>query len=249
MEKDIPLRFEVLSTEENDRHRVSQRKEIEFILEQIIARNSRVVLYYGDENEFILTTLLSFSDDAVWLEQGQSSQINQRVIDSGKLIFVSSHLNVKVQFEVFTSTSEVHGSRPAFRLPFPASIYRLQRREYYRLTAPVENPLRCIVSVGHPPKITPREVTIMDISGGGIGLTCAETDTELTPGTVYPNCTIELPDFGSISTPIEVKNLVRVTTSNGSDILRAGCEFKNLDGGSQIQLQRYVTAMQRLANR
>lgn len=246
MEKDIPLRFEVLSSDD-DRHRINQRKEIEYIFEQIVARNSRVVLYYGDANEFILTTLLGFDGGSVWLEQGQSNQINQRVGSSAKLIFVSSHLSVKVQFEVFASASEVHDGHPAFRLPFPSSIYRLQRREYYRLAAPVENPLRCVVSIGHPPKITPKEVTIMDISGGGVGLTCAESDTELVPGTIYPSCAIELPDFGSLSTSIEVKNLVRITATDGKETLRAGCEFKGLDGSAQMQLQRYVTAMQRLA--
>jgi c-di-GMP-binding flagellar brake protein YcgR len=247
MEKNVPLRFEVFSSEENDQHRISQRKEIEYILEQIIKHNSRVVLYYGDANEFILTTLLGFDDTSVWLEQGQSNQINLRVSSSEKLICVSSHLNVKVQFEVFASSSEVHDGHPAFRLPFPPSIYRLQRREYYRLATPVENPLRCVVSIGHPPKITPVEVTIMDISGGGVGLTCTESDTELVPGNIYPHCAIELPDFGSLSAPIEVKNLVRITAADGKETLRAGCEFKGLDGASQMQLQRYVSAMQRLA--
>lgn len=247
MKKDIPLKIEIFSSGEDDKHRITSVKEIELILRCIAEKGSRVALYYGDANDFILTTLLDADNNGMWLEQSPENSDNRRITENSKLVFVSSHLQVKVQFTAHRVSAVVHRGYPAFYLPLPDSLYRLQRREYYRLMAPIIEPLRCVIAMGNPPKKRPCEFTIMDISGGGIALTCAETDTELVPGESYPNCRIDLPEVGTISGTIEVKTLALLTSLSGHIHKRAGCEFKNLDGQSTILLQRYVTNMQRAA--
>ncbi|TAN52117.1 MAG: flagellar brake protein [Methylococcaceae bacterium] len=245
MEKDIPLKIEILSGGDNDRHRIVSAKEIEFVLHCIAEKRSRVALYYGNENDFILTTVLGVDNTGLWLEKSPSDADNRRIAGSGKLVFVGSHSQVKIQFTASrASDAEYHGY-PAFYFQLPESIYRLQRREYYRLIAPVSEPLRCVIATGKTPAMRPREMTIMDISVGGIGLACAETDIELVPGTSYPDCQINLPGMGAISGTIEVKNLVLLTSPSGHTHKRAGCEFKNLDSQSIVLIQRYVTNMQR----
>jgi hypothetical protein len=85
----------------------------------------------------------------------------------------------------------------------------------------------------------------MDISSNGISLTCAEDDTELSPGESYSKCRIDLPEFGSIIGTIVVKNLAELANARGQSYRRAGCELKDLDNPSVIMLQRYVLQMQR----
>lgn len=245
MAKDIPLKIEIFSSGEDDKHRLASAKEIEFVLRHIAEKGVRVALYYGDANDFILTTLLDVDNEGLWLEQSPNDSDNRRIAESNKLVFVSSHLQVKVQFTARQVSAVVHQGYPAFHLPLPDSIYRLQRREYYRLMAPVTEPLRCVIATERTPKRRPLEFIIMDISGGGVGLTCAETDTELVPGESYPNCRVDLPEVGTISGTIEVKTLALLTSASGHIHKRAGCEFRNLDGQSTILLQRYVTNMQR----
>ena len=247
MKKDIPLKIEIFSSGEDDKHRLTSAKEIEFVLCCIADKGARVALYYGDANDFILTTLLDVDNKGLWLEQSPNESDNRRIAESNKLVFVSSHLQVKVQFTAHQVSTVVHQGYPAFYPPLPDSIYRLQRREYYRLIAPVIEPLHCVIATGRQPKKQLCEFTIMDISGGGIALTCAETDTELVPGESYPGCRIDLPEVGTISGTIEVKTLALLTSASGHIHKRAGCEFKNLDGQSIIMLQRYVTNMQRAA--
>lgn len=245
MKKDIPLKIEIFSSGEDDKHRLTSAKEIEFILHYIAEKGSRVALYYGDANDFILTTLLGVDDTGLWFEQSPNGSSNRRITESSKLVFVSSHLQVKIQFTANHASGVVYQGYPAFYLPLPDSLYRLQRREYYRLTTPVHEPLRCVISTVKSRTKRSHEITVMDISCGGIGLTCAEDDAELVPGESYPNCRIDLPEVGTISGTIVVKNMVLLTSASGHMQKHAGCEFKNLDGASAILLQRYVTNMQR----
>lgn len=249
MEKNIPLKIEIFSSEDDERHRLTSAKEIEFILRNIAEKQSRVALYYGNTNDFVLVTLLGADNRGLWLEQSPNESDNRRVTESKKLVFVSSHLQVKVQFTAHRAISVDYQGYPAFYITLPDHIYRLQRREYYRLSTPTSTPLRCVIPTGKVPAKKPHELTIMDISGGGIGLTCAETDVELVPGVSYPDCRIDLPEVGTIRGTIEVRNLMVLTSPSGHTHKRAGCAFKDLDGQSVIMLQRYITNMQRAQSR
>jgi c-di-GMP-binding flagellar brake protein YcgR len=248
MEKDIPLKIEILSEDTDNNHRISSASEIKFVMNYIAQKGNRVALYYGTENDFILTTLLAVDDTGLWLEEIPNSSDNRRVAESNRLVFVSSHLQIKVQFIARQANRVAYQGRPAFFMPLPDSLYRLQRREYFRLMTPMIKPLRCIMDKQSLPDKKPLEFVVMDISGGGVGLTCTESDTVLTPGLSYPGCQIELPGLGTIKGTIVVKNLVSLTSQSGSVFRRAGCEFKNLDGPSTMLLQRYVTNMQRAEN-
>jgi radical SAM superfamily enzyme len=64
------------------------------------------------------------------------------------------------------------------------------------------------------------------------------------PGIVYEHCRIELPEFGTVDTAIEVKNIFETTDRQGRVKRRAGCVFVKLDGKTEMQLQRFVAKMQ-----
>lgn len=247
MAKEIHLKIEILSGVDDDRHRVTSAKEIEFVMHHIAEKRTRIALYFDDANDFILTTLLAADDTGLWLEQSPNDSDNKRIAESNRLVFVSSHFQAKVQFTADRASSVSYQGYPAFFLPLPTSLYRIQRREYFRLMTPVNKPLRCVIGaskVTSPKQL--HEFIIMDISCGGVGLTCKETDTELIPGASYPDCQIDLPEVGTIKGTIEVRNLVTLTSESGQIQRRAGCEFKNLDGASAMLLQRYITYIQRV---
>lgn len=245
MEKDIPLKIENLSKEQDEKLRISSPDEIKFVMHYIAEKGNRVALYCGNESDFILTTLLAIDKGGLWLEQSPNDSDNKLIARSDKLTFVSSHLQVKIQFDSQRASTKMYQGNQAFYLPLPTSLYRLQRREYYRLAIPVINPLRCIVAQESPHNNT-REFIIMDVSCGGVGLVCIESDTDLVVGGTYPNCQIELPNMGIIKGAIEVKNIVLLPSKYGIAQRRAGCEFKNLDTPSVALLQRYITGMQRV---
>lgn len=245
MEKDIPLKIEKLSSSEEEEFRIVSAIEIELVLRNIAEKGSRVALYYGDTAYFILTTLLDVDDTGLWLEQSPNSTGNKRIIESDDLVCVSSHLNIKVQFTAHHASATEHQGYPAFYLPLPDSIYRVQRRNSFRLTPPTSEPLRCVIPTSEPQKESRMEVTIMDISTGGVKITCAENDIELEEGKTYENCQIKLTDIGTINVTITVMSLVSLATKSGQILKRAGCQFQKLDGATNILLQRYVNNVQR----
>jgi c-di-GMP-binding flagellar brake protein YcgR len=84
----------------------------------------------------------------------------------------------------------------------------------------------------------------MDISGGGIRLLCDGHDTTLLPSKTFSNCQISLPDVGTLTVAIEVRNSVNFTAQNNVAHRRVGCRFIHLDNQVNILLQRHITRLQ-----
>ena len=242
--REVPLKIELLADGEDSQFSIHSKREIQSILNGIVREGSRAALYYDDGNDFILTTALKISEQGLWLDVGPIATSNQRIQHSKKIIFISSHHQVKIQFTANRIENAILGTRAAFYLPLPATLLRIQRREYFRLTTFASNPLRCVIPVSSSAAHAKRTVTIMDISGGGVALVCETRDTELLPGNIYYDCSISLPDVGTISVTIIVKNAFEVTLRNGDVCKRAGCEFSCLSGEAAALLQRYVVHLQ-----
>lgn len=242
------MKYETLSRGEENEHGIVSTKEIVSVLKHIVDNATRVALYYVDGSYFILTTLLGASDKGLWLEQAASGLDNQRILESEQLLLVSTHLDVKVQFAANQICGMEYQGYSAFHLPLPQTIYRLQRRESFRLDIPSVKPLRCVIPAGDPKSGKQCEVSLMDISAGGMKLTYAEGEAELAQGQTYENCQIKLPDMDTISVTIIVRSLFLLPTKSGQAVKRAGCQFINLSGSANILLQRYINSMQRLKN-
>lgn len=246
MQKNIPLNIERLSEEQENECRIISVRQIQSILCNISETSSRAALYCDDEQDFIMTSLLDVGDKGFWVEQSTDMPKNRRAAETRKITLVSSLNQVKVQFSVNEIRAVTHQGYPAFYLPLPASLYRIQRREHFRLALPHSERLRCVIPISHLQAGGQIELPVMDISGGGMRLSCAEDDIEFEPGQTYAGCQINLPEVGKINVTIIVKSLVLISPKPGQTIKRVGCEFKNLDNASSILLQHYVTKMQRL---
>ncbi len=242
--KEVPLKIEVFSQDNENDFIVANPKEILSILRTISSRRSRVALYYNEDNSMVLTLLLAVDEGGIWVDAATSLGDNKHIERSGRIVFVSSHNQAKVQWVSTDTTLGLYENSPAFFLPLPKKLLRLQRRDYYRLLTPEPNALKCIIRPAPAHKHHIAEVTVMDISIGGVALVCAENGVELEPGTTYPNCEIELPGEGTVNATIEVKNAFKVTERSGEVKRRAGCVFVKPDGQTTIMLQRYVAHMQ-----
>lgn len=249
MRKNIPLSIEVLSGKESEEHRIATPKAIASILHAVAEHGNHVALYYGDIQQSMLTLLLNANSSGVWMEQSQTESVNRGILASKKVTFVSSDQQVKVQFSAGHVKEVTYQGDSAFFLPLPESIYRLQRREYFRLPAPPN--FICAIPTDPDDGVPLYEAHIMDISGGGIGLDSVEDDPVLTIGRTFTNCKIDLPEIGTITVSITVKNQVTLGTKPNRVVRkRAGCEFNNLSNATANQLQRYISNLQReLLNR
>lgn len=260
MKKNIPLTIESLTDADEKECRITSMKQIEAILHDIATSGTNAALYYNAKREFIMTTILDSDEDGLWVEQGRSATENHHITESHKITLVSSHNQVKVQFFVNAASRVTYDGHPAFFLPIPTALYRLQRREYFRLSLPSSEHLRCLINVAKPQEenapsdaaplemtVTDLEIRAADISGGGIGLICMEGEFEFEPGEIYTDCQIEVPEIGPIRVVVLVKNIIPLSTNKyGKTLKRVGCEFIDVDGQTSGKLQRFITDKQRM---
>jgi c-di-GMP-binding flagellar brake protein YcgR len=192
----------------------------------------------------VLTLILAADENGVWIDAASNPQDNRLIERSKRIIFVSSHNQAKVQFIATDAMLGTYEDAPAFSLALPLKLLRLQRRDYYRLVTAETGALNCIIRPVADQAHIQHEVTVMDISIGGVALICEQTGVELHPGMVYEHCQIELPEIGTLEASIEVKNTFEITDRSGKVKRRAGCVFVKQDGKTTMLLQRYVALMQ-----
>ena len=154
---------------------------------------------------------------------------------------------------------DLYEGREAFYMELPEYLLRLQRREFFRAHIPASIPVKCIIPV---PQENPdgqensdnsessdipavmRELPIVDISGNGIGLLCAENEIEIIPERIFPGCQILIPDFGTLTVTIKVQTGINLTARNEVVQKRMGCYFIDLDNQMNILLQRFINHLQ-----
>jgi c-di-GMP-binding flagellar brake protein YcgR len=244
--REAPPKFELTEADDYGKYLLYSKTEIVFILRALQKKGSLISVYFNQGNDFLLTSVLAVDDSGITLDLGSDAQTNRKALASAKLIFVSSHERVKIQFSTTQLVEARHEGRPAFRTPLPESLLRLQRREYYRLTTPIANPLKCLVPV-------PREdgsqrtveVNVMDISGGGVAVVVPPEGVPFAPDMRFENCRIDLPEAGTVTATLEVRNVFEVTLRSGTRVRRAGCRFLHLPGPMASMIQRYIIKVER----
>lgn len=248
--KGIVLQADRFRDNEDLEFRVPSKKELLHILQQIAEQSTRVALYYDNQHNFILTTLLGANNNGMWLDVGPFAPENKNILLSNKITFVSIHQNVKVQFTSDTIQGVVLENHETFFMPLPPYLLRIQRRNYFRLSIPLSTPVKCTITItsedpeqaGAPPRL--REMEVLDISGGGIGLLCNEDDPDMVRGSFFEDCMIRLPDETAIKVALKVCGTFKFTMHNNAVKVCAGCQFISVDNQANVLLQRYITRLQ-----
>lgn len=220
--------------------------EILFVLRGLMASTDRITVYFNEGRDFFLTAIIAVDDEGLTLDYGSTQEINERAVTADKLFCVTQHEKVRVQFLLRgLRRIDVEG-RPAFRAALPESVLRLQRREYYRLTTPIVNPLKCMIPVtladGSASTVA---VNIVDISGGGVAIIVPPPDVPFDADMRFPNCRIELPEVGTLVVTLQVRSVFDVTLRSGARVKRAGCQFVRLPGPMLTLVQRYIIKVER----
>jgi len=223
---------------------VSWKKEIIYILRAVMEKTELVSAYFNRGESFILTSIIDLDPDEelVFLDLGANEAFNKKILDSEKIIFITTHDKVKVQFVAHRVEKIQLEGRDVFRIELPKSLIKLQRREYYRVTTPIANSLKCIVLMEDGRKI---EMTVADISIGGVGVVLPPSDAAVEPGMIFSGCSLVLPEIGNIVAAMEIRSVFEVTLRNGVKTRRAGCQFINLSANMQSMIQRYIIKVER----
>ena len=236
---------ELTTAPDDSRFLVHNPQEILRILRGLAHRGELVSAFFNNGKELLLTTVLETdpASNAIWLDYGSNEGLNQRILDSDKIIFVTSLDSVKIQFVTHHLDKTTFEGQDAFRCAIPGQVLQLQRREYYRLTTPIINPLKCLIPLENGRSV---EAPLADIGGGGIGILLGQPPgLELEPGQMFPGCRISLPEVGVLEMTLRIQTTFEVTLKNGSKVMRSGCQFLDLRPAMQSLIQRYIVKQER----
>lgn len=238
-----------LARQERDKNfRIHSKPDIHAILRDIMQRNTLVTIYFDQSNNFILTSILAIDSEhnEMVVDYGINEKFNQSALRAERITFVTSQNRIKVEFTC-DNIKKIHfEGNDAFIVNLPDSLVRMQRRNFFRISTPTVNPLTCAIPLPIDYESDTAEVTLLDISCGGIAVIDHHPSVSFDPGTIFENCQILLPKVGAIIVNIQVKNTYEITLRNGLACKRAGCEFIGLPAHMFALIQRYIIKLEQM---
>ena len=248
-EAEQPPSFELEQSDDYSQYLLYSRSEILAVLRSLIQKGAMITVYFDQGRSFLLTAMIALVSDnkGFVLDIGSDDEMNRRALQAKKLIFTALIDKVKIQFSLDKITAVNFEGRKSFFGNIPDKLLRLQRREYFRLSTPIANPLRLHTTLSRPDgSLFQAEFPLIDISGGGVGLTVSLEQAKLFErGALLYDCRLMLPEEGLLVATLCVRNLFNVTTRSGAHYVRVGCEFTDLPPARLTLVQRYITRVER----
>lgn len=247
----MPIKFELLQADDYSRYLLRDKNDILYQLRTLVHKRVMLSAFIDASADSFLTAILAITPDERYLvlDAANDPAINRRVEGAGQLICVTQLDKIKIQFAVGRIERFPFEGHESLRVPIPEVLLRLQRREFYRLTAPASHSLTCLIPIAHEGgSIKSVEAEVVDISGGGLAVMVPPHGLPFAPEMEFPDCRLMLPEAGPLATALRVRNLFRITNRDGTVQLRAGCEFVNLPGNMASIIQRYILKAERERN-
>ncbi len=243
-----------MSVEQDEKYMLRSAKEILALLHAIQRSNALITAHFDHGKYSMLTAILDVreSDNSMLLDYGVNKHLNRRMVAGGKVLFDTIHNRIKVQFSAPNIVKTRFENQDAFRMKIPASLLRIQKRDYYRADTPMTQPLQCIVPardneqsedthLDHPVW----EVSLENISIGGICIVGFPEQAVITQGMVFEGCRIVLPKTGKIIVDMEIVNTDDAKVKMRGKTKRYGCKFINIDEVVQSMIQHYIIKLDR----
>ena len=231
-------------------YKVESRREIVSLLRAISEQKQLIRLLMEGSGEATVTSILQVDDEtgSVIVDVAPNAAVNARLLASDNLSFETVLDHIRIVF--FTTQIEActYTDRPAFRIDVPATVIRLQRREFYRVPTPINAPVFCMVHLGGTDSHQNVTLPLQNVSGGGIAIIDEKRVLDNTVGLTYPDCQIHLSGRTVIITTLQIRNSQEIKLDNGKSLRRLGCLFVGLPKPMLAVVQRYIGKLEREQN-
>jgi len=235
-------------TDEEDPHEAFQPLEIQAILNKMLSNRVLVRLDVPHHAVSIISTLLDIEKKTgrIVLDNASDETLNHRLLHAPAVRLQGMLDRVLIEF---TGPLEqaVHAGRPAFSMPLPQRLRRVQRREFFRIVIPPSSTAACVV---HDESLPTRQARfrMLDLSAGGVRL--ADPDQHLSQrqiGTILDRCMLEFPASSPVEISLRLLRHSQLLQENGKTLHTSAFQFFNLPGNRQIAIQQYVSSLERAA--
>ncbi len=227
---------------------IHHHAEILSILHDMCKHRTLVNFFFNHSFDSLLTSLLDISPDGktIIFECGSDGEENRKLLEADKINCVSSKNMVNICFILNGVKPVKHQGHTAFLADVPDSLFRLQRREYHRLTVPLVRPLRASIPLMQENgSIKTVQVVLFDISCGGVCLIVANDHNDFKIDAQFFGVRLDLHNAGIIKFDLHVRHIYDMNTPGGLVLRRLSCEFINLPRATFIVIQSYIAEAER----
>jgi c-di-GMP-binding flagellar brake protein YcgR len=173
---------------------------------------------------------------------GALSEQNKGLLGAPRCQFHASPDGVRVEFATVMPRETRYEGLPAFEANFPEVLFYVQRREYFRVDAPILDPYVCS---GRLPEGDTFRFEVHDLSLGGVGMRTADQRVaELPMATRLEDCELSLGSFGRLSLDLQLVSHRSTALPNGTQRYQLGFRFVTLPGSAENTLQRLITQLE-----
>ncbi|MBN7121922.1 flagellar brake protein [Erwinia billingiae] len=214
-----------------------------------LMKNQTPILVSHARGQFI-TKLLDADKDRMVLDLGSNDHENQLAMDAEDLHLTAETHGAKVEFALGTLTDDKFDGLPAFGADLPDILWMIQRREFFRVNAPLDPIFYCYVQ--WPDGSGEGRMRLQDLSLGGIGVLGDSPIPEgLHGGEQFKKLRVELGEYGRFEVDAHLINVgKRSIVGNKNETVvtpRLSFRFSSLNAGEERSLQQVIFSLERLA--
>ena len=233
----------VAMIDDDGRFALDSRCEVLYLLRQMLHRGEFFTVYFNRGRDFILTSLLEVDDerDCLIFDVGADAATNQRILQAERLLFVAAPDGILVQFALNAPRRIQYGEHDALEAELPASVIKLQRREFFRVECPLRDPLQLVMPETPVGRLT---LPIRNLGVGGAGLEWGATAPPVSQYERFFGCYFDVRDAGRLVTDVQVRHVTSVARGEHSRWM-LGIQFVTLMRQDQARLQRFLVYLER----
>ncbi|SQC92738.1 Cyclic di-GMP binding protein YcgR [Cedecea neteri] len=200
-------------------------------------------------NGQFISKILEVSADRLVLDFGSQSQENLSVQKATHIEFIAETQGAKVEFSLPGLKATEYQNLPAFTTPLPPSLWFVQRREYFRITAPCS---RSITVAPNWPMALSLPSGSATWSLGGMGaLVDGTLPPGLAPGLRFGRVEMDLVEWGKFYFDMQLVMVSerKVVDSKNETIStpRLSFRFLNVNPAVERELQKIIFSLERSA--
>lgn len=233
--------------DEEDPFVITAPLEIRGLLRSIQQHKALLRMYAKGGSASAVTTILEINPDehTLIVDNAPDELVNKRLLSADQVEFETSLEKVQIHFSSAQLQACQQAGQAALRLAIPASMRRMQRREYYRIETPVTDPPHCTFNVDVANRSAKLRLSVRDMSAGGLAVIDNDHALDTDWGALYDRCLLELPQLGEIETKLKVVQYKDESLPGGKERRLVGCQFVDPSSALQVKVQNYISGLER----
>ena len=225
-----------------DQFCIKNPREIFVVLRQLMTREETVTFRPLGHEGLVLSNILEVDFDAgeFLFNCSEDPAQNQILLDSPES-FVSAMPNgIPVQFLCGQPQQRAFRGTLVFCAPLPTSVYRVQRRDAFRVGTPVGDPFICTAKF---PVLGQTELDIFDLSLTGVGLRSSNEKLSLIPtGVTARDALLDFRKAGKLNVNLQIAYLHKI--EGNKKLYRVGCRLIDFPKSKEPELQKLITYLE-----